>query len=165
MIAVVLAAGMVLLGAVRRVDVYSAFSDGAQEGMRTALHVTPYLCAALLLIAFLRGSGVLAFAENLLAPLMEAVGLPRELLAFLLIRPVSGSGSLSALSALIDALGVDAPASRMAAVLMGSSETILYVLGLYLGAVKLRSSRFCVAVSLISAVFGAVFALFVNEIL
>jgi spore maturation protein B len=158
-IAVILAVAIVLVGALRHVDVYAAFADGAQEGLKTAFQVMPYLCAALLLIAFLRGSGVLAWAQDALEPLFSHLGLPKELLPFLLIRPVSGSGSLSVLKELIDRLGVDSDAALMAAALMGSSETTLYVLSLYLGSVKMRSGRYCVAVSLISAVFGAVFAL------
>lgn len=159
MIVVALAVGIALIGALRRVDVYAAFAQGAQEGLKTAAQVAPYLCAALVLIAFLRGSGVMQAAQAALEPLFSALGLPGELLPFLLVRPVSGSASLSALKDLIDRLGVDAPAARMAAVLMGSSETTLYVVALYLGSVRLRSGRYCVAASLISTVFGAIFAL------
>lgn len=159
MIVVVLAIGIALIGALRHVDVYAAFTEGAQEGLKTAAQVAPYLCAALLLIAFLRGSGVLEAAQTAVEPFFTALGLPKELLPFLLVRPVSGSGSLSALKDLIDRLGVDAPASRMAAVLMGSSETTLYILALYLGSVRLRSGRYCVAASLFSTIFGAIFAI------
>ena len=158
MIAVALAVLVAFLGAARHVDLYSAFVEGAKEGLRTAAQVVPYLCAALLL-AFLRGSGALELAERLLSPALRALGLPVELLPFLVMRPVSGSGSLSALQDLIARLGVDAQAARMAAALMGSSETTLYVVALYLGSVRMRTSRYCVAASLISTVFGAFFAL------
>lgn len=159
MIAVALAVLVAFLGAARHVDLYSAFVEGAKEGLRTAAQVVPYLCAALLLLAFLRGSGALELAERLLSPALCALGLPVELLPFLVMRPVSGSGSLSALQDLIARLGVDAQAARMAAALMGSSETTLYVVALYLGSVRMRTSRYCVAASLISTVFGAFFAL------
>ena len=158
MIAVALAVLVAFLGAARHVDLYSAFVEGAKEGLRTAAQVVPYLCAALLL-AFLRGSGALELAERLLSPALRALGLPVELLPFLVMRPVSGSGSLSALQDLIARLGVDAQAARMAAALMGSSETTLYVVALYLGSVRMRTSRYCVTASLISTVFGAFFAL------
>ena len=110
MIAVALAVLVAFLGAARHVDLYSAFVEGAKEGLRTAAQVVPYLCAALLLLAFLRGSGALELAERLLSPALRALGLPVELLPFLVMRPVSGSGSLSALQDLIARLGVDAQA-------------------------------------------------------
>ena len=49
MIAVALAVLVAFLGAARHVDLYSAFVEGAKEGLRTAAQVMPYLCAALLL--------------------------------------------------------------------------------------------------------------------
>ena len=49
MIAVALAVLVAFLGAARHVDLYSAFVEGAKEGLRTAAQVVPYLCAALLL--------------------------------------------------------------------------------------------------------------------
>ena len=49
--AVALAVLVAFLGAARRVDLYSAFVEGAKEGLRTAAQVVPYLCAALLLLA------------------------------------------------------------------------------------------------------------------
>lgn len=75
MIAVALAVLVAFLGAARRVDLYSAFVEGAKEGLRTAAQVVPYLCAALLLLAFLRGSGALELAERLLSPALRALGL------------------------------------------------------------------------------------------
>ena len=51
MIAVALAVLVAFLGAARHVDLYSAFVEGAKEGLRTAAQVVPYLCAALLLLA------------------------------------------------------------------------------------------------------------------
>lgn len=159
MIVVVLAVGIVLIGAIKRLDLYAVFIEGAQEGMKTALQVIPYLCAALLIIAFLRGSGVLDFAQSALEPLFLRMGLPKEILSFLLIRPVSGSGSLSVLQDMIARFGVDSTPAIMAAAIMGSSETTLYVISLYLGSVNMRYSRYCVAVSLISAMFGTIFAI------
>ena len=76
MIAAVFALIVVIWGAIRRVDVYAAFVEGAQEGLKTALRVAPYLCAALLLIGALRGSGVLELLERLLEPVLTRIGLP-----------------------------------------------------------------------------------------
>lgn len=154
MIAAVFALAVVLWGAVRRVDVYAAFVEGAREGLRTAAQVAPYLCAALLLIGALRGSGVLELLERLLKPLLTRLSLPGEMLPFLLLRPVSGSGALSALRELMERCGPDSRASYLACAMMGSSETVLYVLGVYLGSVRMRSARYCLWASLLSMAVG-----------
>ena len=162
MIAAVFALIVVIWGAIRRVDVYAAFVEGAQEGLKTALRVAPYLCAALLLIGALRGSGVLELLERLLEPVLTRIGLPGELLPFLLLRPVSGSGALSALRELMERCGPDSRASFLACAMMGSSETVLYVIGVYLGSVRMRSARYCVWASLLSMAAGMAVVLLVT---
>ena len=154
MIAAIFALFAVVFGAFRRVDVYAEFVEGAQEGLKTALRVTPYLCAALLLIGALRGSGALDLLQKLLEPLLKSAGIPAEMLPFLLLRPVSGSGALSALRELMERTGPDSRASFLAAAMMGSSETVLYVIGVYLGSVRMRSARYCVWAALLSMTAG-----------
>ena len=163
MIAVALAVCIVLVGALRRVDVYAAFVEGAQEGLRTALNVAPYLCAALLMIGALRGSGVLDGIAKIAEPLLARFGVPGQMLPFLVMRPVSGSGALSALRDLIETCGVDSRAAWLAAAMMGSSETVLYVLGIYLGAVKMRRMRYCAWAAMLSMIAGMAIVLCLAE--
>ena len=97
---------------------------------------------------------MLGLLERLLEPVLTRIGLPGELLPFLLLRPVSGSGALSALRELMERTGPDSRASFLACAMMGSSETVLYVLGVYLGSVRLRSARYCLWASLLSMTAG-----------
>ena len=154
MIAVVMAMIILLMGMVRRVDVYAAFVQGAQEGLQTALRIAPYICAALMVTASLRGSGLLQAAEGLLRPMMLRLDLPAELLPFLVMRPVSGAGALSALDELMREHGADSRAARLAAVMMGSSETVLYVIPVYLGAAKMKSARYVLWAALVAMAAG-----------
>lgn len=154
MIPTLVTALILMLGAVRRADVYAAFTGGAKEGLQTALHTAPYLCAALFMTAALRGSGLMEAAGDVLQPLLARIGVPEELLPFLLMRPVSGSGSLSVMGEIMASCGADSRPARMAAAMMGSSETLLYVVPLYLGAVKMRSSRYVMWIALIAMGVG-----------
>lgn len=160
MITAFLMLGILLIGALRRVNLYDAFAKGAMDGLKTALHTAPYLCAALLLTAALRGSGLL----GALASAMDSVGLRAEgseqLLPFLLLRPFSGSGALSALHEILSACGPDSPAARTAAVMMGSSETVLYIVSVYLGAAGVRGSGYVIPVA-----FAAMFAGMITAVL
>ena len=142
MIATVMALVILITGMVRRVDVYAAFVKGAQEGLKTALRIAPCICAALMVTAALQGSGLMQAAESVLRPAMDAMHLPQELLPFLVMRPVSGAGALSVLAELMREEGVDSHAARLAAAMMGSSETVLYVIPVYLGAAKKKTARY-----------------------
>ena len=164
MITVVVAALILLIGAVKRVDVYASFVEGAQDGLRTALKVTPYLCAALMVTAALRGSGLMQAVGEAMSPGLEWLGIPQEMLPFLVMRPVSGSGALSALGELMQQYGADSAAARMAAVMMGSSETVLYVLAVYLGAAGMRSGRYVLWAALVSMGTGIALAVILMKV-
>ena len=153
-----------LFGRHRGVDVYAAFVEGAKDGLRTAAQTAPCLCAALLLLAFVRGSGVLEGLEGALRPLFSRLGLEEALLPFLLLRPVSGSASLAALQGLIDRFGPDGATARMAAALFASSETTLYVASLYLGAAGRKNSRYILPVAFFAWACGAAVTLFALEL-
>ena len=85
--------GVLLFGAFRRVNVFSAFIEGAGEGMRVVLKMLPPLVILMTAIGMLRASGALELFTRLLAPLLNAAGLPAEVAPLALLRPVSGSGA------------------------------------------------------------------------
>ena len=106
--------------------------------------------------ACLRGSGALEELARAAGPLLSAMGIPAELLPFLAVRPGSGAAALAELSQLMARTGADSRASRMAAAMMSSSETVLYVLALYLGAAKRRAPRWLLPCALVSMAVGMI---------
>jgi len=137
-----LTALLLVLGAVlglrRRVPLVSVLGEGMEEGLHTVLRMFPPVAAILTAAAMLRASGALDALAALLGPGLEALGIPRETVALLLIRPLSGSGALAFASELIASAGPDSTVGRIAAVMLGSTETTFYVLGVYYGAAGVR---------------------------
>ena len=150
--------GMALLGLWKGGGGYEAFLRGAREGLRTGVEILPALAAMMLLIGLIRVGGLAEILEGLLGPLAEAVGFPREALTVLLLRPLSGAGSLAALEALMAAQGPDARASMVGAVVVGSSETIFYTLTVYLSAAGVKKLPRALCISLISWLAGCLAA-------
>ena len=127
---------LLLLGASAvflRVDVFDAFSTGAEKGLRTlfalSCRLIPLLCAT----SMLRASGAIDLASRLLSPLFSRLGISPELLPVMLLRPISGSAALASAAELISAVGPDSETGRIAASVLASGETTLYVIGLYGG--------------------------------
>lgn len=149
---------VLLRGAWQGRAVYEAFLRGVRTGMRTALELLPALCAMLLMLNLLRSCGLMDALSGLLSPVLAALGLPAETAPMLLLRPLSGSGSLAALEQIMAKCGVDSRAARVAAVLMGSSETIFYTWAVYLGATKVRRLPGVLGVSMAAYASGAVAA-------
>ncbi len=151
----VLIAGLLAFAAAKRVNVYDAFLRGAKTGLETALGVLPALTAVMIAVAVLRASGLMEMLRALLAPFMRALGLPDELAAMFVLRPVSGSAALAELSRVLADFGPDSAEGRVASVMMGSTETIFYTLSVYFGAVGLRRTRHALPAALLSCAAGA----------
>lgn len=148
-------AGTVLRGAYKGVDVYGAVLRGGKQGMETALNLLPGLCAMTMLLALMESSGLNALLTWALSPLLRLMNLPEEVATMLVLRPLSGSGSITALEQVFAQYGVDSRAGRAASVLMGASETIFYTMTVYLGATDVRKLAWVVPVSIASYLIGA----------
>ena len=135
---------------IKRVDVYTAITDGAQEGLTILLRILPSLVGLLTAVYMLRASGALEFLENLLSPALTLLGIPEDLAALLLIRPVSGSAALAVGSELMAEHGPDSYIGRIAAVMLGSSETTFYTVAVYFGSAGIRRTRYAVPAALIA---------------
>ena len=123
-----LLSALALYGTGRRVNVYAALTHGAEEGLTVLLHIIPALVALLTAVSMLRASGAMELLSRLCAPLFELLGIPPETAPLMLIRPVSGSGALAVASELMAAHGPDSTVGRVAAVMMGSTETTFYTI-------------------------------------
>ncbi len=154
-----------LFAALRGVAVYEEFVEGAKEGFQVALRIIPFLVAMLVAIGFLRGSGAIEGMTSFLRAPLEALGFPPELLPMSLIRPLSGSASLAALSDIVKTFGPDSLLARTAATLFGSTETTFYVIAVYFGSVAVRRVRHAVWAGLIADATGVVAAVVVCRLM
>ncbi len=139
----VLVAGVLLLGAVRRVPVYEVFVKGAKEGLWISFRIIPYLLTVLVAVGLFRASGAM---DLLVAPLGRALaplGMPAEALTMAVLRTLSGSASFGYLASLLKdtAIGPDSYTGMVVSTLYGSSETTFYVLAVYFGAAGVKRIR------------------------
>ena len=132
----------------RGVELYGALTDGAKKGLALTAELLPALTVLFAAIYLLRASGLPVMLESLLSPLLRRLGIPEETVLILLLRPLSGSGALAAASELIRQHGADSLVGRTAAVMLGSSETTLYVAAVYFSAAGVKDSRCAIPAAL-----------------
>src|SRR4029077_15380684 len=96
-----------LYAALRRVKVYEEFVDGAKEGFDVAICIIPFLVAILVAIGMFRAAGGIDLLSHALKPVMLAVNFPPDLLPMVLMRPLSGSGTLGMFAELVKQRGPD----------------------------------------------------------
>jgi spore maturation protein SpmA len=137
-----------LYAALRGVNVYEQFVDGAREAFNTGVRIVPFLVAMLIAISLLRDSGVLGALTKHSAKHLAAIGFPADLLPMVLMRPLSGSGTQGIFVELLGTVGPDSLTGRIAATIYGSTETTFYVLAVYFGSVAIRQTRHAVLAGL-----------------
>lgn len=147
-------AGVAMYGLGRGVDVYDALVQGAGGGLEVMLRIFPALVGLMTAVAMLRASGALELAAEVLAPLLDRVGLPAQLLPLMLVRPISGSAALGVGAELIQTYGPDSQLGRTAAVMLGSTETTFYTIAVYFGAVGITRTRYAVPAALCADLTG-----------
>ena len=147
-----------LWGLARRVDLWSALTDGAEKGLKVSLRIMPPLIGLLTAVHMLRASGALELLGDALGPALAAVGIPAETIGLLLVRPVSGSAALGVGAELIETYGPDSLVGRTAAVMLGSTETTFYTVAVYFGAAKVGKTRYAVPAALCADVAGVLAA-------
>lgn len=132
---------LLLLPGNRKRNLFDAFLEGAKEGMLTTARLLPVLVGLLTAVSMLRASGLLEGLADRLGPYTARIGLPAELLPLLLLRPFSGSGAQAMLLDLFERYGADSFVGLCASVLVGSSDTLVYVIAVYFSGVGIRRTR------------------------
>ena len=136
-------------------DLYACMLEGAREGMRTGVSILPALMAMGFMLQAMQASGLSALLASALSPLLRLLRIPQEAASLFVLRPMTGSGSLAALRQIIEAYGADSREARVAAGLMGSSETLFYTITVYLGATRIKRLKGLIPVALLSYLCGA----------
>ena len=138
----------------KRQPVYELFVDGAKDGFDTAIGIIPHLVGMMVAISMFRASGAMDAMLMLVKPVFDWFGIPSEVLPLGILRPITGAGSLAFTADLIATHGPDSLIGRIASTIQGSTDTTLYVLTVYFGAVAIRNSKYALKVGLFSDIVG-----------
>ena len=153
-----LLAGIAVYGSGKRVDVYAALTRGAGEGLSVLLRIIPALVGLLTAVSMFRVSGAMEWISGLCSPILGFLGVPPETAPLMLVRPVSGNGALAVASDLMAAYGPDSYIGRVAAVMLGSTETTFYTIAVYFGSAGIHKTRHTVPAALVADLTGFVAA-------
>jgi spore maturation protein B len=149
----------------KKVPLYETFIKGAREGVGVGIRIIPYLVAILVAIGMLRASGAIDLVSSILSPMLKLIGMPPEILALAIIKPMSGSGALGMTAEIAHKYGGDSYIARLAGVMAGSSETTFYVIAVYFGSIGISKVRHALIAGLIADIAGILAALFFSRIM
>jgi len=150
-------------GLIKKVPCYETFISGAKEGLFVAIKILPYLVAIIVSVAMFRASGAIEILSNLLSKPLNLLNIPIDTLPIMITRSMSGSATLGLLSDVVTNTGADSYASKLSAVIVGSSETTFYVLAVYFGAVGIKKIKYALVVGLLADLFGIIMAVIIAK--
>ena len=150
-------------GVRKKINVYEAFIDGAKEGFKTAVTIIPYLVAILVAIGMFRASGAMEYLTDGITYLVAACGIDTDFVGAIptaLMKPLSGSGARGMMVDAMTTYGADSFVALVASTIQGSTDTTLYIIAVYFGAVGIKNSRYAAGVGLIADFIGIIAAIF-----
>ena len=139
---------IVLFGLLEKNKVFDIFLEGAKDGIKIVYNIFPT-------------SGLIDLIINLIAPLIEKIHIPIEIMPLAILRPISGSASMAIATDIMNIYGVDSKIGKIASVIMGSTETTLYTIAIYTSCVKIKNTRGILIAALIGDFVGIMVSVFI----
>ena len=155
---------VILWGVFSKINVYQAFTDGIADGAKAFLKICPALFALFLAVGVFTSSGLSDIVCTILSPVTNFLGIPKDLVPFGILRPVSGSGSLVFASDIFRKFGPDSFEGRAVSIMMGSTETTFYTASVYFAASGTKNIRHTVKCALMADIFSMAISLIVARI-
>ncbi|MBQ0030264.1 MAG: hypothetical protein MJZ24_10400 [Paludibacteraceae bacterium] len=153
----------IVMGLVKKVNVYESFIEGAKTGFDTSVKVMPYLVGMLVGIGVVKDSGALSilldgfrFLFSMLPDTDFVDALPTAIM-----KPLSGSGAKAMMVATMEEFGPDSFAGRLSCMFQGAADTTFYVIALYFGSVGIRKTRYAVTAGLVADIGGVIAAILI----
>ena len=149
-------------GIYKKVDIQEKFIVGVAEGLTLFKTLFPTLLSLMVVINLLQTSGIFSLLAKLLSTLFRAFSLPVELVGMILLRPLSGSGSLAFLTQIYEIFGTEAKIAKMATLIQGATDTTFYIIGLYFASIHLKKNGYSIYLCLFLDVISITLAIFLT---
>lgn len=149
----------------KKINVYEAFICGAKDGFSVIIKIAPTLIGLMVAVGILRASGALELLSNIVSPVTEKIGYPKEVVPLTFMRLISSSASTGILLDLFKTHGPDSFLGNFVSVMMSSTETVFYTMSVYFMAVKITKTRYTLFSALVANLAGIVASLWISNYL
>ena len=149
----------------KKVKIYDSFTEGVKGAIPLILSIFPYIVGVMMLCKLLEVSGLEAQLTKWISPLFSFTGVPEELAPLVLMKPLSGSGSIAVLTQILERYGVDSYIGRCACVAYGTSDTIFYIGAVYFASVKQKKLPLAVFIALLANFLSIILCCFLCKIM
>ena len=152
---------VILYGFLKKVDLYDNFLVGVKEGLSMALKIFPTIFAMTVCINIMLKSNIINDVVNFISPVLDFLKFPRELVTLSIMRPISGNSSLIIMDNLLKTYGPDSFIGRTASIIQGSSDTTIYIIGLYFFFFFIKKIKYSLVVGLLADLMAVIISVIV----
>lgn len=145
----------------KKVNIYEEFLNGVKEGLSISLDIFPSIFALIVSVSVLVKSNIL----NDLISLININLFPKEILPIAILRPISSSSSMMLLNEILQIHGVDSLIGKIASIIAGSTDTTIYIIGLYYSSIKIKKTRQSLLIGLLADLSCVIISILIVKIL
>lgn len=156
---------IIIYGFYKKVDLYSSFLNGVKEGLQMVIKIFPTIFTMMISVQVLINSNIINDLTSYLEPIFDILKFPKELFALSILRPISGTSSLVVMNDLLKIYTPDSYIGRVASVIQGSTDTTIYILGLYFSSVGIKKTKYALPVGLLADLSAIILSIIVIKLL
>ena len=145
----------------KKVNIYDEFLNGVKEGLKISLDIFPSIFALIISVTIIVKSNIL----NDLISLININLFPKEILPIAILRPISSSSSMMLLNEILQIHGVDSLIGKISSVIAGSTDTTIYIIGLYYSSIKIKKIRHSLLIGLLADLSCVIISILIFKIL
>ena len=154
----------IVLGAIRKVNIYESFVEGAKGGFEIAIGILPFVIAILAAVSVFRSSGAMQALFDGIGYILTAIGVTSlafiDALPVAFMKPFSGPGARAMMLEVFQSKGVDSFAGKLASTFQGCTDTTFYILAVYFGSVGITRIRYAAKLGLAADFVGIMASIF-----
>ena len=147
---------IIFYGLIKKIDIYESFLVGVKEGLTTVYNICPAIIAMVFAVNIFLNSNFLETIFSFLNPLLLKFNIPIDIIPMALLRPISGTASLSIMNDIFTKYGPDSYAGLLSSTIQGSTDTTIYVLALYYSSVKITKIKHTLVNGLFADLVGII---------
>ena len=148
----------------KKVDIFDTFLLGVKEGIKVTVELFPTIFAMVVSITILTKSNIILDISRLFGNIFNTIGFPEEVIPLAILRPVSGSSSLAILNDLLSRYTPDSFIGRLSSVIQSSTDTTIYIIGLYFSTVGIKKIRYSLVVGLLADLISVIISFIVVKL-
>ena len=152
---------VIIHGLIKHIPIYDTFLEGVKEGLHLSLEIFPSMFAMIIAVTIFVKS-------NLLTDLISHLKItlfPKEILPIAFLRPISSSSSLMLLNNILSTYGPDSISGKIASIISGSTDTTIYIIGMYYSSIKIKKIRHSLFVGLLADLSCIIISIIIVNIL